>query len=205
MIIDKAFVRNTLFILLLALVAISVSGCASNSPHKNSTVLIDGGNGLENFNRVGDANWHTSENSIQANQSKTTYAYLVSKSPYKNFKLIVEFWTSDNANSGVFFRCQEPQNITAENCYEANIFDQRPDPSYGTGGIVLIANSPNPMPKAGGKWNTYEITANGSQLTVVLNGKTTVGLSDNKLAQGFIALQWGSGIVKFRRVEIVQL
>jgi len=26
-----------------------------------------------------------------------------------------------------------------------------------------------PMPKAGGKWNTYDITAKGSQLTVVLN------------------------------------
>lgn len=205
MIIDKTFVRNSLFILLLVLVAISVSGCASNNPHKNSTVLIDGVHGIENFDRLGEANWHANENVIQANQSKTPFSYLATKSPYKNFRLTVEFWVSDDANSGVFFRCQDSKNITAENCYEANIFDQRPDPSYGTGGIVLIAKSPNPMPKAGGKWNTYEITANGSQLTVVLNGKTTVDLSDNKLAQGFIALQWGSGIVKFRRVEIVQL
>ncbi len=205
MMISKAHVRNSLFIHSLALVAMSVSGCASNNPHKNSIVLIDGGNGLENFNRIGDANWQVTENDIQADQSKTTYAYLVSKSPYKNFRLTVEFWTSDDANSGVFFRCQDPQNITAENCYEANIFDQRPDPSYGTGGIVLIAKSPNPMPKAGGKWNTYEITAKDSQLTLVLNGVTTVDIKDSKLTQGYIALQWGSGMVKFRRVEIEQL
>lgn len=202
---DKVKVRSRPFILSLALVAMSVSGCASNSPHKNSTVLIDGGNGLENFNRVGEANWQSTENDIQANKSKSTYAYLVSKSEYKNFRLKVEFWASDDANSGVFFRCQDPQNITAENCYEANIFDQRPDPSYGTGGIVLIAKSPTPMPKAGGKWNTYEITANGSRLMLVLNGISTVDIQDNKLAEGYLALQWGGGTIKFRRVEIQAL
>lgn len=197
--------RNPLFAASLALFAISLSGCASNSRHENSSLLIDGGNGLENFNQVGEANWQATENAIQADQSKTTYAYLVSKSPYKNFRLTVEFWASDDANSGVFFRCQEPKNITAENCYEANIFDQRPDPSYGTGGIVLIAKSPTPMPKAGGKWNTYEITANGPHLKLVLNGITTVDIQDNKLAEGYLALQWGSGTIKFRRVEIQSL
>jgi Domain of Unknown Function (DUF1080) len=194
--------RNSLIAISLALFTTSLFGCASNSHHENSSLLIEGGNGLDNFNRVGEANWQATETDIQANKSNSTYAYLVTKSPYKNFHLTVEFWASDDANSGVFFRCLEPQNITAENCYEANIFDQRPDPSYGTGGIVLIAKSPTPMPKAGGKWNTYEITANGSHLTLVLNGVTTVDIEDSKLAEGYFALQWGSGTIKFRRVEI---
>jgi len=64
-----------------------------------------------------------------------------------------------------------------------NIYDQRPDPSYGTGGIVNVAKV-SPMPKAGGKWNTYEITAKGSQLTVVLNGVQTVDVQDSQHAQG---------------------
>jgi hypothetical protein len=58
------------------------------------------------------------------------------------------------------------------------------------------------MPKAGGKWNTYEITARGTQLTLVLNGVTTVDVQDSKLASGPIALQWGQGTIKFRKVEI---
>ncbi len=197
--------RNPKFNLLLVLFAMIISGCASISHHKNSSLLIDGGNGLENFNQVGEANLQATENDIQANKSNSTYAYLVTKLPYKNFRLTVEFWASDDANSGVFFRCQEPKNITAENCYEANIFDQRPDPSYGTGGIVLIAKSPTPMPKAGGKWNKYEITANGSRLTLVLNGVTTVDIQDSKLAEGYLALQWGSGTIKFRKLEIQTL
>jgi hypothetical protein len=198
--------RNPLLLTsFLTVFIFTLSACASNSRHENSTVLIDGNNGLENFNRVGEGNWQTSAEAIQADQSKTTYAYLVTKLKYTNFRLKVEFWASADANSGIFLRCQDPQNITAENCYEANIFDQRPDPSFGTGAIVLLAKAPEPMPKAGGRWNTYDITANGSRLTLVLNGITTVDIEDSKLASGFVALQWGSGTIKFRKLEIQTL
>ena len=85
-----------------------------------------------------------------------------------------------------------------------NIYDGRPDPSYGTGAIVNVAKV-SPMPKAGGKWNTYEITARGKRLTLVLNGVKTVDVEDGKLASGPIALQWGQGTIRFRKVEITPL
>jgi len=182
-----------------------LAGCSSLGTLDGMATLIDGDRGLENFQRVGDADWKATDGAIQANRSDSTYAYLVSKDEYGDFRLTLEFWASDDANSGVFLRCQDPRNITAENCYEANIFDQRPDPSYGTGAIVLLAKAPEPMPKAGGKWNTYEITLNGPRLTLVLNGVTTVDIEDAKLASGHIALQWGGGTIKFRKVEIQPL
>jgi hypothetical protein len=64
------------------------------------------------------------------------------------------------------------------------------------------------MLKAGGKWSTYEITAKGPQLTVVLNGTRTAGATDTKFASGPIALQFGShgkepgGAIKYRKVQI---
>jgi hypothetical protein len=61
------------------------------------------------------------------------------------------------------------------------------------------------MPKAGGKWNTYAITAQGPRLIVTLNGARTAELVDSKLASGPIALQWGKGVVKFRKVQIKPL
>jgi hypothetical protein len=189
----------------LALLGVVLAGCATHGAIENDSVLIDGAEGLENFQRVGGADWKAADGAIQASQSSSTYAYLVSKAKYGNFRLKVEFWASDDANSGVFLRCQDPQNITAENCYEANIFDQRPDPSYGTGAIVLVAKAPVPMPKAGGRWNTYDITLNGARLKLVLNGVTTVDIEDGKLASGHIALQWGGGTIKFRKVEIQPL
>ena len=63
----------------------------------------------------------------------------------------------------------------------------------------------DPMPKAAGKWNTYEITAQGPHLTVVLNGQKTADVQDSKHLGGPLALQYGSGVVKFRKVQIKPL
>ena len=190
-----------------ALVALSLAaalaGCGAMRA-SSPTVLIDGTRGLDNFNRVGEANWSAVDGAIQATAGGKDPAYLVTKGSYTNFVLRAEFWASDDANSGIFLRCQNPAVITDENCYEANIFDQRPDPTYGTGAIVKVA-AVSPMPKAGGKWNTYEITARGKRLTLVLNGVKTVDVEDGKLASGPIALQWGRGTIKFRKVEITPL
>ncbi len=181
--------------------AAALVGCASMS---GSTVLVDGTRGLDNFNRVGDANWSAIDGAIQATAGGKDPGYLVTKVSYTDFMIRAEFWASDNANSGIFLRCQNPAVITDETCYEANIFDQRPDPTYGTGAIVKVA-AVSPMPKAGGKWNTYEITARGKRLTLVLNGVKTVDVEDGKLASGPIALQWGQGTIRFRKVEITPL
>jgi hypothetical protein len=191
----------------LSVVALLVvlSGCATVRGWMGWTTLVDGTKGLENFNRVGDANWTATDGAIQATRGGKDPGYLVSKNSYKDFMMRVEFWASDDANSGVFMRCKDPGKITDETCYEANIFDQRPDPSYGTGAIVKVAKVAQPMPKAGGKWNTYEITVQGTRLVLVLNGVKTVDVQDSKLASGPFALQWGRGTVKFRRVEIKEI
>ena len=136
--------------------------------------------------------------------------YLVSKSLYSDFQIRAEFWVDDDANSGVFLRCEDPQNVTAKNAYEVNIYDKRPGAEYGTGAIVDVAKV-EPMPKAGGKWNTYEITAQGSHLVVVLNGVKTVDVQDSQHKSGRVALQYfpgvvkDAGVVKFRKVEIKAL
>ena len=194
----KTFAPRALLALSLAA---ALAGCAGMS---GSTVLVDGTRGLDNFNRVGDANWSAIDGAIQATAGGKDPGYLVTKVSYTDFVVRAEFWASDDANSGIFLRCKDPSAIGDETCYEANIFDQRPDPTYGTGAIVKVA-AVSPMPKAGGKWNTYEITARGKRLTLVLNGVKTVDVEDGKLASGPIALQWGRGTIKFRKVEITPL
>jgi hypothetical protein len=65
---------------------------------------------------------------------------------------------------------------------------------------------PSQFLKAGGQWNTYEITAKGPSFTVTLNGVRTVdGAQDTKNPSGAIALQYGGGVVKFRKVQIKTL
>jgi hypothetical protein len=162
------------------------------------TTLFDGKN-MDAFNKVGDANWTIADGVLQAD--KGMGGYLVTKQPYTDFEIRAEFWVDTPANSGIFIRCENAQMPGAEACYEVNIFDTRPDPSYGTGGIVNVAKVATPI-KAGGKWNTYEIRAQGSHLTVTLNGMKTADANDTKHARGPFALQYGAGVVKFRKVEV---
>jgi hypothetical protein len=176
-------------------------------------VTLFDGKSLDNFNKVGDANWRIEDGSVVADKGN---GFLVSKNSYGDFELRAEFWVGPDANSGIFIRCADPEKITATNCYEVNIWDDRPEKDYATGAIVGVAKV-DPMPTATGKWNVYEIVAKGSKFTVTLNGKKTVdGVEDTKLklANGRIALQHGlgnkdaagvvndKGVVKFRKVEI---
>jgi hypothetical protein len=162
------------------------------------TTLFDGKN-IDAFNKVGDANWAIADGVLQAD--KGMGGYLVTKQPYTDFEIRAEFWVDTPANSGIFIRCENPQMPGAEACYEVNIFDTRPDPTYGTGAIVNVAKVAAPI-KAGGKWNTYEIRAQGGHLTVTLNGMKTADANDTKHARGPFALQYGAGVVKFRKVEV---
>jgi hypothetical protein len=193
---------NAFRVLAAAALVMALTSCATGGRDGGWTTLVDGTKGLGNFNRVGEANWTATDGAIQATQGGKTPAYLVSRDSYKDFMMRVEFWATDDANSGIFMRCQDPGKITDESCYEANIFDQRPDPTYATGAIVKVAPVKAPIPKAGGKWNTYEITMRGPHLVVVLNGQKTVDTQDPKFASGPFALQWGRGTIKFRKVQI---
>ena len=199
------FALKCLSVAVAALLAVllTVAGCATRSSDGWIT-LIDGDKGMENFNAVGDSNWSSADGMIQADKRGKDTGFLVRKELYSNFQLRVEFWSSPDANSGIFMRCANPKVITDKSCYEANIFDQRPDPSFGTGGIVHHAKALAEL-KAGGQWNTYDITANDSKITVVLNGVKTAELDHKQFAIGPIALQHGAGTIKFRKVQIKKL
>ena len=162
-------------------------------------VTLFDGSGLTSFDIVGMGNWRVVGDTVEATAGGPSF--LVTKVPYGDFDLRVDFWVDADANSGIFVRCADPKAITDKTCYEVNIYDKRPDPSYRTGGIVHFAK-PLAMVDAGGKWNTYEISARGPRLTVVMNGTKIAELEDKTFARGPIALQYGAGTVRFRNVQI---
>jgi hypothetical protein len=194
---------------LFVLFAAALGGCANQQTAQitTSTAPLFDGKSIDGWNRTGDANWRVMEGAIVADQG---VGFLVTKSSYGDFQLRAEFWADADVNSGIFIRATDPANITPANSYEVNIYDKRPDPSYGTGAIVDVAKVA-PMPKAVGQWNVFEITAKGAQLTVVMNGVQTVNVQDSKHARGPIALQYAkgaapnAGFIKFRKLEIKPL
>jgi hypothetical protein len=184
--------------------ALTVAGCAHHPLSKGWIALIDGEKGLEYWNRLGGANWRPEGGAILADMSTTKgSSFLVTKNSYKDFEIRAELYAESNTNSGIFIRCSDPNRIGAANAYENNIWDTRPDPSYGTAAIVDVAKVPVPIVyKAGGKWNTFEIKAKGPELTVVFNGVVTVNVKDNKFAEGPIGLQFAGGPIKWRKVQV---
>src|ERR1019366_2466671 len=209
----KRWSAVSIALLLIGFADFSYSHQASGQTGAGWVTLFDGKN-LDNWNKIGDANWRLEDGAVVSDKGN---GFLVSKNIYSDFQIRAEFWVDADTNSGIFIRCTDPDKITGTTAYEVNIWDTRPDPSYGTGAIVDVGKV-NPMPKAGGKWNVYEITAKGSTFTVILNGQKTVdNAQDAKFASGRIALQHGlglkddkgvasdKGVVKFRKVEIKPL
>jgi hypothetical protein len=189
------------------LAALCIIGCTSTPPVATTgwETLIDGNTGLNNWSSIGGGNWRAQDGAIVAdNKLSSDSAYLVTHNPYKDFQIRTEFWVTSDTNSGIYMRCADVRPITDRTCYEANIFDRRPDPAFGTGAIVHLAKVV-PMPKAAGKWNTYDITVRGNRITVMLNGVKTAEVEDSRRASGPIALDYAGGVVKFRKFQIRQL
>ena len=177
--------------------AIAILPTSANAQGGEWTTLFDGSS-LDGWTVLGDANWEVADGAVSASSGG---GFLVSEQSYGDFELRLEYWVEEPANSGVFIRCADPQSVNDRNCYEVNIYDTRPDQTYRTGGIVHLA-APSTVINSAGHWNSYEITARGSRLIVVLNGTQTVDTTDEQFASGPFALQYGAGTVRFRNVRI---
>jgi len=197
--------RAALWVGVLAIPLLNACGSIGtlewSSADAGYTTLFDGSD-LNQWKPVGNANWRLQDNLLLADLGG---GFLVTRQSYQDFQLKVDFWVDSSANSGIYIRCTDLQNITSANAYEVNIYDQRPDPSFGTGAIVDVAKVTN-MPKAGGQWNSYDITFKGDRMVVYLNGEKTVETRDSRLsAAGPIALQYEKGVVRFRNLRIKAL
>jgi len=186
--------------------ALAVGGCAHYSPRDGWTTLIDGDKGMENWDILGGGNWRGADGAIQADKSTTKGAsILVSKKSFKDFELYVEFWAAENTNSGVYIRAPNPKEVnTASGAYEVQIWDNNPNKLYATGSLVNVA-AVQPIYKAGGRWNTFEIYARGSEITVKFNGTVTVSTRNDKSLEGRLGVQFNEGPIKVRKLAIREL
>lgn len=181
------------------LLTLFVAACTMSSGSSMMT-LFDGAS-MDNWNESGNTVWTFSNGYVEGAGEG---GFLLSENTYDDFRMVAEFWVDAPANSGIFIRCPDSENIGAETCYEVNIYDQRPDPTYRTGSIVNFA-PPAAQINAAGQWNRYEILAQGSRLQIILNGIETVDINDDSFDSGYIALQYGTGVVRFREVLLEEL
>lgn len=165
-------------------------------------VTLFDGTDLNQFNQLGDAQWNIVDDYVEADGY--AFSYLSTKEMYGDFELEVEFWPSADANSGIYIRSQNPEEIKAESGYEINIYDTNENPDNRTGSIIHFSAPLEPT-EAGERWNKYQIKAQGSHITVRLNDKLVNDLEDESYASGPISLQNNGGLIRFRNVRVRRL
>ncbi len=148
----------------------------------------------------GTAQWRV-ENGALTPIPGTGGGFLCTTSEFADFEFKAEFWIDGEANSGVFLRCPLAGDITPVTAYEVNIFDAHPQ--WPTGSINEVARRKG-NPRTVGRWNRYEIRAEGPRFLVRLNGRTVLDTTDPRHARGLIGLQTltGQGVVRFRKVAL---
>jgi hypothetical protein len=96
----------------MLVIGFTAFGCSqqmSGQTDAGWVTLIDGPKGLENWNQIGTSNWAVVDGVVQADKRAGKEAgFLVSKNSYKDFQIRAEFWVSDDANSGIYMRCADP-------------------------------------------------------------------------------------------------
>src|SRR6266480_2721454 len=62
---------------------------------------------MGDWDEVGKANWAIKDGALLADKitEGKDPSYLVTKHSYKDFQIKAEFWADDDANSGIFIRC----------------------------------------------------------------------------------------------------
>ena len=185
---------------------LAVAGC-SMMPGSDAgwTKLIDGTKGLENWEPDRRANWRAEDGAVAADRGR---AAIWSRRTRTRISRSAPSSGPTNDEQRHLPSRADPNKIGADTAYEVNIYDQRPDPSYGTGAIVNVAKV-DPMPRPAASGTPTRSPRKGSNLIVVLNGQKTVDVNDASRARPF-ALQsarrrTAGGAIKFRKVEIKPL
>ena len=153
----------------------------------------------------GEKTWHVDKN-ILRNRAKGDM--LVSNEKFWNFKLHVEYRVAPHSNSGIGLRSR----------YEVQILDDHGEPAsiHGNGAVYSTIKPSSNASLPADSWQTFDITLIGRDVTVVLNGKTTIdkqeieGLTaiatDTKENEpGPITLQGDHGPIAFRSIVVTPL
>lgn len=197
----KKLIRYKSLVLIAALIN-SQLACATAQTPPDQIVKLSERQNFSAFDQVGNANWSAKGDIISADKGS---GFLVTKDSFSDFYLKLEFFAQSATNSGVFFRCDSSSDISDQKCYEANIFDTRPDQIYRTGAITGHSSPTAIINSEDGKWHTYEIRAVGDRMQLFLDGKETVFLRNKKHSAGPIALQLAQGAIKFRNIRLARI
>jgi len=105
--------------------------------------------------------------------------YIWTNETYGDFEIEIEYKTSKECNSGLFFRT-DPKNAV-QGGFEIQVASVGIYDGKHVAGSLYGAQAPTESAgKTDGEWNTMKLTCKGPNITVVLNGKTIVEANIDK-------------------------
>ncbi|MEC5126011.1 DUF1080 domain-containing protein [Verrucomicrobiales bacterium BCK34] len=160
---------NSIFVLAIAATALIFSP-VRNQAEESSTIDLLGEN-LDHWTMAKAGAWELKDGVLST--SDKPGGYIWSKEKYENFELTIEYKTSEECNSGLFFRT-DPKN-PVQGGFEIQVASAGIYDGKHVAGSLYGAQAPTESAgKPDGEWNTMTLTANGPMIKVVLNGKTIV-------------------------------
>ena len=197
------------------------SGCAATA--SADTIALFDGTSLDGWRAVyqdgpGDMNtaWQVVDGILQCKGQPI--GYMQTTTDYESFKLVVE-WRFDPAkgagNSGVLLRVTGedrvwPRSIEAQlhsrnagDIWNIGNYPMQAAADRTHGRRTIKAHDTNEKPL--GEWNRYEITLDGGDLSLVVNGLEQNVATDCEVIPGGIGLQSEGAWIEFRRVELTPL
>ncbi|MCF6283766.1 MAG: DUF1080 domain-containing protein [Candidatus Hydrogenedentes bacterium] len=89
---------------------------------------------------------------------------------FSDFQVHIEFRVAKGANSGVFLRAQP--NDPVYRGFEVQVLDDhgKAPSKNGSGSIYDVVTPMFNMARPAGEWNSYDITVNGGEVIVFMNG-----------------------------------
>lgn len=150
--------------------------------------------------------------------------YLCTEKEFTSGKLVVEWRWAPGAkpgNSGVLLRITgKPQALPK--CYEAQLQHGNAGDIYGFQGAPVTGDKARTISKPGhklggdlsgvkkitgaekpaGQWNKYEITLDGENLSLAINGVKVNEATGMEVVAGKIGFQSEGGEIHFRKIEI---
>jgi len=156
-----------------------LTGCAVGRSESGFTSLFDGET-LKGWTFVGNGPGYFAKGDVLV-CSKDGAGDLFTEKEFADFILRLDYKIEPGGNNGVGIRCPlgAPGEQMAYSGMEIQILDDKAPkhaqikPWQFNGSVYNIVPAKNGTPKIG-DWNSYEITARGRQIKVVLNGKTIV-------------------------------
>jgi hypothetical protein len=216
--------KNKFLLIGLVISSIFLSTCT-----KDAKILLFNGKDLSNWDKVVfeeadvDEVFQVGDGIIQV--SGVPNGYILTRESYNDYTLHVEWrWAAEPSNSGVLMHVQETNLQEWPLCIEAQLMHS------SAGDIVMIGHGAgvtvgdttfiiNPderrfkvamkfeesSEKPAGEWNTYDITCNGDNIELIVNGVLQNKATRSTLSYGPIALQSEGSPIEFRNVYLTPL